>query len=120
MTTRQFTAEDRIASAAARAEKKAHAAAHLRSDFLDAEEWERLARVYSVRLPQWAAPCTTASMERWLRKVGIAVTAYKEWGNFKAMEDFPRLNPHWPLRAFVGLMLEERARKDEQRKEVMQ
>lgn len=104
-----FTAEQRAVilekARAARAANVAHAAKHLRRDFMDAPEWDRLAGVYGVQLPQWAARCTPRVMGNWVVKVGLSRNDYGD------MADWARLNPAWPLRAWVGLMLEERNRR---------
>lgn len=105
-----FTAEQRIAilekSRTARAANVAHAAKYLCRDFMDAPEWDRLAKLYGVQLPVWSARCSARLMGNWVAKVGLNRNDYGDLG------EWARLNPQWPLRSFVGLMLEERARHD--------
>ncbi len=80
---------------------------HLRRDFLDAPHWTELARRYGVRLPQWWVPCTPTHMRRWLRRLGFSLAWYRDWSGDRDVTLFAERNPDWPLRAFVGLLLEE-------------
>ena len=80
----------------------------LRRDFADMNEWERLAVEAGVQLPYFDTPLTTGIMERWLRKLGISREAYYGWDGSGRMSDFPRRNPTWTARAWVGLILEHR------------
>jgi hypothetical protein len=82
----------------------------LRRDFLDEGEWKRLAKAAGIRLPQWQTPVTTAGMRRSLRKLGVSVKAYLAWSGETRLAEFAARNPDWPLRAWVGLVLEWRAR----------
>ena len=45
-------------------------------------------------------------MRTWLRRLGITVVSYIEWYGGGRLGDFAKRNPDWPLRAWVGLMLE--------------
>ncbi len=78
-----------------------------RKDFLDSDEWERMAHERGLRLPQWHIGPTPGRIQVWLRKLGISRTAFLEWGNFRSFGDFAALNPDWPMRALVGLLLEQ-------------
>lgn len=93
----------------ARAEKQAYAKANLRRDFLDSGLWDDLAKQAGLRLPNWSAVCTPGQMAKWLRKVGISTTRYLEFSGEKNLAEFRKRNKDWPLRAWVGLILEERA-----------
>ena len=104
---RAFTAEDREKARVARM-ARAQASAGLRRDFLDANEWDRLAKAAGVRLPMWAAPATRGSMARWLQKLGVSSDFYCRWSGYARLEQWTEANPTWPLRAFVGLLLEQR------------
>ena len=86
---------------------KREAGAYLRKDFLDAPEWDRLARRYGIRLPQWHVPPKFSKISMWLRKLGVTKTAYLEWSGGRDLSDCQRLNPDWPLRAEVGNLLEQ-------------
>jgi hypothetical protein len=99
-----FSGEARAKAAAARKARKANPP---RRDFLDAEHWAELAREQGVRLPQWATRCTTGGMTRWLRKLGRSVEWYRADSGFRTLQEWIDANPTWPLRAFVGLVLEE-------------
>ena len=77
-----------------------------RDDFADAPRWEELASARGVRLPAWKMRCSATWMERWLRKLDIPIRRYYEWSGWVALGDFAKANPHWPLTAWVGLLLE--------------
>ena len=77
-----------------------------RQDFADSRYWEGLARARGLLLPHWSTRWTTGRAERWLRKLGITVAEYLDWDGGKLMKDFGQRNPDWPLRAWVGLLLE--------------
>ena len=84
-----------------------------RNDFADDEYWMQLAKQYKLLLPKWFVAPEVAKMRSWLRKVGIKERDYREacsegW----VLEDFALLNPNWPLRAFVGILLEYRHELD--------
>ncbi|NPV08145.1 MAG: hypothetical protein HPY83_09310, partial [Anaerolineae bacterium] len=101
----------KAAAAKSREARKAQrewAKANLRRDFLDAPHWAELARQYGVRLPQWWVPCTRKHMVRWLPKLGYDLAWYRDWAGKSDLTWFMKRNPDWPLRAFVGLLLEER------------
>ena len=80
---------------------------------LDKPRWQEMARERGIRLPAWSARCTAARMERWLRRLGIPAKMFYEWGHFRSFVDFIKLNPQWPLYAFVGLMLEYKCQLEE-------
>ena len=96
------------------ANAKARAASPLRRDFHsdDTHEWERLARRYGVRLPPWGESPRRATMGRFLKKVGLTWQDHREWSGWSMPETWIEHNPGWPLRAWAGLMLEYRARRD--------
>ncbi|NPV07578.1 MAG: hypothetical protein HPY83_06400, partial [Anaerolineae bacterium] len=101
-------ARGRAKSREARKAQREWAKANLRWDFLDAPHWAELARQYGVRLPQWWVPCTRKHMVRWLPKLGFSLAWYRDWAGKSDLTWFMKRNPDWPLRAFVGLLLEER------------
>ena len=78
----------------------------LRSDFLDADVWAELAKARKLRLPLWRQRCSRGQMGKWLKRLGISMTTYQEWSGEKTLAEFPSRNPDWPLRAWVGLLLE--------------
>ena len=78
----------------------------LRTDFTDAEAWQRLAEKYCT-LPNWSEPCTVERMIWWCKRLDVN---YQKISN-TTHQEFMELNTDWPLRAFVGLLLEA---KDEQ------
>jgi hypothetical protein len=78
----------------------------LRSDFLDGSYWAELASVRGLRLPRWAQRYSRGQAAKWLRRVGISTKAYLEASGEASLSDFGCNNPDWPLRAWVGLLLE--------------
>lgn len=91
---------------AALQERRERAAATLQRDFADAAYWAELAGRRGVRLPQWHSPVTSGGMRRWLRKLGLSVEQYYCFSGERTLKDFARANPAWPLRAWVGLLLD--------------
>lgn len=85
-----------------------HGKCHLLRDFPQARVWEKLAKAKGLRLPRWNTRCTPSPMGAWLKKLGISVNQHNEWGGFSTLGEWIDLNPDWPLRAWVGLMLEYR------------
>ena len=100
-----FTAEDRKKAQESR--KAAIAAAqHYKRDWLDSAVWDELAKSKGIRLPVWSRSPTPVRLKRWhesLDKVPFAVVYGCSPSRLIA------LNPHTPLRAFVGQMLERSA-----------
>ena len=79
----------------------------LRSEFTDSQEWDALAKQHlvSYNLPDWSIPCSSANMMLWLDRLNLTEGDYKNiFGG--TVHDFMMMNPTWPLRAWVGLMLE--------------
>src|SRR4051794_34907534 len=99
---RAFTAAERANAAATRAAR----GAGLRRDFADRPEWERLASAYGVRQPAWSEPVTVSAIRRWCKRLGISTEVYREWWSSASLGEFARQNPDWPLRAWLGLLLE--------------
>ena len=82
------------------------------TDFADHQHWHDLARKHGVRLPAYSTMTSTASMKKYIKRCGLTVPQYLEWTGYKRLNDWTRLNPDWPLTAFVGLLLEWRDAKD--------
>lgn len=100
------SAEQRERARQALQAKRAEGAARYQQDFLDAPEWEQLARERGVRLPQWHQAPTAGALRRWLARVGVSATAYRDYSAETNLSQFAANNPDWPLRAWVGLILE--------------
>mgnify|MGYP003394992778 FL=1 len=105
-----LTPEEKLAiGAKIRAAKNANALARkaspLRSDFLDAEYWDELARTRGLRLPPWGKGPTVSNMRHELHRCGMSQAEWEAWFGCKLAAS-PRLNPLWPLRSFTGLLLE--------------
>jgi hypothetical protein len=97
-----FTEESRAKAKEARLAKIAEGAKY-RRDFMDAEEWDQLAKSRGIRLPPWWAAPTRGKLNSWWKRLGDCpfADAYGCKPN-RLIE----LNPAFPLRAFVGMMLE--------------
>lgn len=52
-------------------------------------------------------------MGKWLRKLGLGLTWFQEQNGFRTYQEFIDANPGWPLRAFVGLCLEDIVDREE-------
>lgn len=85
----------------------------LRKDFSDDMTWVDLARRFYIRLPIWKTPVTEQAMRKWLRKFRVTEKEYLQATGYKELGDFMKLNPDWPLRAWVGLLLEYVADRDD-------
>ena len=74
----------------------------------DDEYWLALSDRLGVpyRLPRRAAPCTVETMKLWLERLDRTPTWHRRI-YATTLAEFVELNPRWPLRAFVGLMLEQ-------------
>ena len=79
----------------------------LRTNFTDSEHWLELAQRHltSYDLPKWSEECSTDKMELWLARFDLDEKDYLKLTN-TTLAEFRKLNPDWPLRAFVGLLLE--------------
>lgn len=87
----------------------------LRRDFLDDNHWIELARKFYIRLPRYGIPATDEKKMYWLRKFRVTEKQYLDMTGYEKLSDFNDLNPKWPLRAFVGLLLEYVNERDEAR-----
>lgn len=93
------------ARAKAQAGRKAAlaASAHFKRDWLDSDLWDSLAKAKGIRLPVWSKRPTAVNLKRWHKRLDVELfeTVYG-CGPGRLID----LNPHTPLRAFVGMMLE--------------
>lgn len=80
--------------------------------FADSNLWLELAKERKLRLPLWRMACTTGGMRKYLKKLNVSVDDYLTYSGERILKDFPRRNPEWPLRAWVGLLLEWLSWKD--------
>lgn len=78
----------------------------LKTDFTDSGWWEELAKRHmtSYDLPKWHEVCSIEKMELWCDRLDLDYQAITNTTH----QEFIELNPDWPLRAFVGLLLEQR------------
>ena len=81
-----------------------------RSDFKDSANWDQLADRYLSRyvLPDWSVKCSADKMDLWVDRCGLSKSEYMDY-TATGFEDWIALNPAWPLRAFIGLILEYRS-----------
>ena len=79
---------------------------NMKTDWLDDETWQDMARDRGLKLPAMYLLPTPTAIRRWLRRLGMTNAEFREWGGYATLEDFARLNPRWPLRALVGILLE--------------
>lgn len=92
-------------TAAAARRAKIAAGARFRRNFMDAGTWEELAKARGIRLPAWWVAPTPGKLKFWLQSlVGEPFRAV--YGDLMTPAKLIALNPDWPLRAFVGVMLE--------------
>lgn len=91
-------------------------AGELKTDWLDDEVWQDIAKERGVRLPAPWQRIDDRSHRKALRAVGMNVQEFLEWGGYAELSDFARLNPRWPLRALYVVLLEYAAERDDCRK----
>ena len=96
---------DEAARAKAQAGRKAalEAGAHFRRDWADSGLWDDLAKARGIRLPLWSKAPTPRFLKRWHESLD---TEPFEDVYGCSPSRLITLNPHTPLRAFVGMMLE--------------
>jgi hypothetical protein len=97
-----FTPELRAKAQAARAAKIAEGAKY-RRDFMDSDLWDQLAKTRGIRLPPWWAAPTRGKLNSWWKRLGKV--PFKDAFGANPIR-LIELNPDFPLRAFVGYMLE--------------
>lgn len=76
-------------------------------EFCDAARWDELAAKHLLHynLPPWNVPCEPAAILRWLGRLGMTEAEYVRRTR-TSLVDFCALNPTWPLRAWIGTVLE--------------
>lgn len=77
----------------------------LKSEFTDSDGWESLCERTRYVLPAWDVAPTVENIRVWLNRLEIKEADYRE-AMQTSIADMIELNPTWPLRAFVGLLLE--------------
>ena len=98
----KFTPEMRAKAIEAR---KANIAAsqHFKKEWADSELWDGIAKARGLRLPVWNKAPTPRILKRWHES--LEKTPFQEVYGCSPSR-LIALNPHIPLRAFVGQMLE--------------
>lgn len=79
------------------------ASAHFKRDWLDSQVWDALAKSKGIRLPVWSKAPTPRFLKRWHETLDNA--PFEDVYGCSPSR-LIALNPHTPLRAFVGMMLE--------------
>jgi hypothetical protein len=101
-----FDEASRIKAQEAR-KAKALATAHYRRDWADSGIWDELDKSKGIRLPLWSKVPTPRFLKRWHET--LDTDPFEDVYGCSPSR-LIALNPHTPLRAFVGMMLE-RGRK---------
>jgi hypothetical protein len=80
--------------------------------FRDAPYWDNLATKYlaSYSMPNWGVPATTELVLEWMMRIGVRESQLNEVLGCSA-EELVRLNKKYPIRAFIGILLEIREMK---------
>jgi hypothetical protein len=78
-----------------------------RTQFDEAALWERLASKQGIRLPAWWVAPEPRLIRRYLRLLKIPENSYRQaCGEGWTVETFAEKFPDYPLRAFVGNLLQ--------------
>lgn len=77
-------------------------------EFCDAETWKQFAEAHLPRydLPAWKIPATPELLATWIDRLDMVTSEFLAIGAYRSLSDAIGLNPVWPLRAWIGLMLE--------------
>ena len=78
-----------------------------KSEFKDSAEWDKMLESTRYVMPSWDVMPTVENMELWLERLDISKRLYVERTQ-TSLKDWVALNPGWPLRAFIGLLLEDK------------
>ena len=100
-----FTPEDCAKALEAR-KAAVDASQHFKRDWLDSGVWDDLAKSKGIRLPAWSKAPTPRFLKRWHET--LDKTPFQDVYGCSPSR-LIALNPHVPLRAFVGQMLERAA-----------
>lgn len=78
--------------------------------FQDRPYWDKIIKKHLPQyvLPSWGEPCTLENMKTWADRLDVKehTLVYTTATTFK---EFHELNHKWPLRAWIGLLLETKA-----------
>lgn len=77
----------------------------IKAEFCDDDAWEVLCEKTKYILPKWEVEATDENIRLWLNRLEIREVDYRE-AMQTSIPDMIRMNPCWPLRSFVGLLLE--------------
>lgn len=84
-------------------------------DFADEQYWLELFKQYRIPKPAYYLPPTKKLMRKYLRKVHVTEKEYKMITAFDDLDEFAKLNPTWPLWAWLGTVLEYVEERDQLR-----
>ena len=76
-----------------------------KAEFKDSAEWDKMLENTKYVMPAWEVMPTVENMELWLERLNISKRLYVD-SMQTSLKDWIGLNQNWPLRAFVGLLLE--------------
>lgn len=77
----------------------------MKAEFCDDVVWQELCDKTRYVLPKWDVEATPDNIRVWLNRLEIKEGDYRE-AMQTSIKDLIELNQTWPLRAFVGLLLE--------------
>jgi hypothetical protein len=89
-------------------EKKKFEGKDLKQDWADEQVWLRMFAYFGFQKPLYYLCPTASNCRKYLKKLGLEVSSYKEWTQVETMSEFQKLNPKCPLWAWVGQICEQR------------
>ena len=76
-----------------------------KTNYMDGNYWEQLARKNSIRMMNIDTPITTTNMRKAINRVGISAELFKEYLGC-SLSEFIKYNPTWTAYAAIGVCLE--------------
>ena len=77
----------------------------MKAEFCDDVVWQELCEKTRYVLPNWDVEATPENIRIWLNRLEINEAGYRE-AMQTSIQDMIVLNPGWPLRSLVGILLE--------------
>ena len=78
-----------------------------KAEFKDSAEWDKMLESTRYVMPAWDVMPTVENMELWMDRLDKSKRLYVDRTQ-TSLKDWVALNPSWPLRAFIGLLLEDK------------
>jgi len=90
-----------------REEKIVWARENIKLNWLDLNDWKKMASKAGVRLPAWYEPMNPSKMRKAVKRITGVRTA-KQWEDETGIviNEFAKLNKYSPLYVFYGIVLE--------------